>query len=333
MTTPSRSCHGGWARERMRVRAPGKAPADAMEFNQVRYFLTLANTLNFTRAAESCNVTQPALTRAIQKLEDEFGGLLFYRERNLTQLTELGQLMRPFLEQTSAAAQAAREQAIAFKRRDSAPLRLGLDHSITAVVLRPVLGELAERIKGFALSMQEASSSEIYGSLLEGSLDAGLVVAGAPVPERLNRWELYAERIVVLCPPAHDFARLDAVPVARLAQERILRRDIPDWAIARAIEPLAAALGIQLQVQHSGSQEDHLHEMVKAGLGIAFAGEFQPIPTGLVARPFADPEASRVVMLVAAAGRQHGPGVAGFLKLMRARDWSAGAAAGHAWKR
>ena len=329
MTTPPRGCHGGRARERMRRAPSEKRPHAAMEFNQVRYFLTLANTLNFTRAAESCNVTQPALTRAIQKLEDELGGLLFYRERNLTQLTELGQLMRPFLEQTSAAAQAAREQALAFKRRDNAPLRLGLDHSIAAVVLRPVLGELAARIKGFALSMQEASSPEIYGSLLEGALDAGLAVAEAFVPERLNRWKLYDERIVVLCPPMHGFAGLDAVPIARLAQERILRRDIPDWAIAHTIEPLAAALGIQLQIQHSGSQEDHLHEMVKAGLGIAFAGEFQPVPAGLVARPFVEPEASRGVMLVAAAGRQHGPGVAGFLKLMRAREWSAEATARH----
>jgi Bacterial regulatory helix-turn-helix protein, lysR family len=48
-------------------------PVAKMEFNQVRYFLTLADTLNFTRAAEACNVTQPALTRAIQKLEEELG--------------------------------------------------------------------------------------------------------------------------------------------------------------------------------------------------------------------------------------------------------------------
>ena len=302
-----------------------------MEFNQVRYFLTLANTLNFTRAAESCNVTQPALTRAIQKLEDELGGLLFYRERSLTQLTELGHLMLPFLEQTSAAAQAAREQALAFKRRDSAPLRLGLDPSIATAVLTPVLGELAARIKGFTLSMREASSPAICTFLLDGTLDAGLVVAGEPVPERLNRWKLYDERLAVLCPPAHEFAGLDAVPVARLAQEQILRRDVPDCAIASAIESLAAGSGLQLQVQHSGSQEDHLHAMIKVGLGVALVGEFQTVPAGLVARPLAEPEASRAVTLVAAAGRQPGPAVAGFLKLMRARDWgeSAGGTGGH----
>ena len=52
-----------------------------MEMHQVRYFLTLCQELNFTRAAEKCNVAQPALTRAIKLLEHEFGGLLFHRER------------------------------------------------------------------------------------------------------------------------------------------------------------------------------------------------------------------------------------------------------------
>src|SRR5882757_8481087 len=70
-----------------------------MEMHQVRYFLAVAETLNFTRAAEKCNVTQPALTRAIQKLEEELGGLLLRRERNLTHLSDLGRLMKPHLEQ------------------------------------------------------------------------------------------------------------------------------------------------------------------------------------------------------------------------------------------
>ena len=52
-----------------------------METHQVRYFLVLARTLNFTKAAEECNVTQPSLTRAVKKLEEELGGALFHRER------------------------------------------------------------------------------------------------------------------------------------------------------------------------------------------------------------------------------------------------------------
>jgi DNA-binding transcriptional LysR family regulator len=66
-----------------------------MEMHQVRYFLALSNTLNFTRAAEECNVTQPALTRSIKQLEEELGGDLIRRERNHSHLTKLGRRMLP----------------------------------------------------------------------------------------------------------------------------------------------------------------------------------------------------------------------------------------------
>ena len=67
--------------------------------HRVRYFLALCETLNFARAAETCNVSQPALTRAVRKLEEELGGLLLRREHLLTHLTDFGRLVRPHLEQ------------------------------------------------------------------------------------------------------------------------------------------------------------------------------------------------------------------------------------------
>ena len=83
-----------------------------MEMHQVRYFLAVARTRNFTRAAEECNVSQPSLTRAIQKLEGELGGPLFRREHSLSHLTDLGRIMLPHLEQTYGAAQAAKSLAV-----------------------------------------------------------------------------------------------------------------------------------------------------------------------------------------------------------------------------
>ena len=82
-----------------------------MELHEIRYFLALSKTLNFTKAAEVCNVSQPALTRAIQKMEDELGGLLFSRERNNTHLTELGRLLEPHLTEVLARTQQAKETA------------------------------------------------------------------------------------------------------------------------------------------------------------------------------------------------------------------------------
>ena len=86
-----------------------------MEMHQVRYFLAVSETLNFTRAAERCNVSQPALTRAVKKLEEELGGPLFRRERNLSHLTELGRMMKPHLEQSLAGTIAAMATAQDFQ--------------------------------------------------------------------------------------------------------------------------------------------------------------------------------------------------------------------------
>ncbi len=69
-----------------------------MEMHQVRYFLAVAEELNFTRASEKCNVTQPSLSRAIKILEEELGGPLFRRERESIRLTDLGNLVRPHLQ-------------------------------------------------------------------------------------------------------------------------------------------------------------------------------------------------------------------------------------------
>src|ERR1700754_3787134 len=88
--------------------------ANPMEMHQIRYFLAVCSTLNFTRAAAQCDVTQPALTRAIQKLEEEMGGLLFRRERKLTHLTDLGNLVRPQLEAILKQSEQARTTAQSF---------------------------------------------------------------------------------------------------------------------------------------------------------------------------------------------------------------------------
>jgi DNA-binding transcriptional LysR family regulator len=294
-----------------------------MELFQVRYFLALAKTLNFTRAAEACNVSQPALTRAIQKLEEELGGALIYRERSLTQLTELGRAMLPHLESAYGAAEAATKQAAAFKRREFSPLRLGLGLTISAQILGPALRELEARVKGFELSIAEGGSTDLSARMLDGELDAAIVVELDKMPERLNRWPLFEDRYVVLCPAEHRIAALGEIPVTELADECVLMRASRGCDFEQALDRLCTEAGIKPKTRHTGSNDDHIQEMVRAGLGIAISAAHQPASADLVARPIADAAARRRIVLAAVAGRQHGPALALFLKLMRARDWTA----------
>src|SRR5713101_5527564 len=113
-----------------------------MEMHQVRYFLAVTRTLNFTRAADECNVTQPSLTRAIKQLESELGGDLFRRERPAAQLTELGLRMHPLLKQCYDAANGARQLASSFKRAEVGALRIALTHSIDLSLLIPHLDQI-----------------------------------------------------------------------------------------------------------------------------------------------------------------------------------------------
>jgi DNA-binding transcriptional LysR family regulator len=108
-----------------------------MEMHQVRYFLAVARTLNFTRAAEECNVAQPSLTRAIRQLEGELGGDLFRRERPQAQLTELGQRMLPLLKQCYESAISARSLATAIKKGEVGSLRLALSRTIDPSLVTP----------------------------------------------------------------------------------------------------------------------------------------------------------------------------------------------------
>ena len=95
-----------------------------MEMHQVRYFLALCEDLNFTHPAERCHVAQPSLTRAIRQLEQELGGALFHRERAHTHLSELGQIVRPHLEQVYREMQEAKREAGDFAKLRRTPLKL-----------------------------------------------------------------------------------------------------------------------------------------------------------------------------------------------------------------
>jgi len=112
----------------------GQAQGIPIEMHQVRYFLSLAEELNFSRAATKCNVSQPAFSRAIKALKEEFGGLLFHREGRFTHLSELGQMVKPHLDHVFRESNEAKQRA-----KDFAGLR--------KLVLKPRVAKTIARIK------------------------------------------------------------------------------------------------------------------------------------------------------------------------------------------
>ena len=145
-----------------------------MEMHQVRYFLAVARMLNFTRAADECNVTQPSLTRAIKQLEAELGGDLFRRERPATQLTELGQRMHPLLKQCYDAAVGARSLASSFKSGEIGALRIALTHSVDLSLLIPFLNEVKRQFNRLEFRFLRGNSREVAEMLKKGDAELGI---------------------------------------------------------------------------------------------------------------------------------------------------------------
>ena len=296
-----------------------------MEFHQVRYFIALCTTLNFTRAAEACNVTQPALTRAIQRLEDELGGPLFQRERNLTQLTELGRLMRPHLEQALVAAETAKTHASAFRKTEVAALRLGLVPTVSPHVAVGPLPELIRRIPTLEIQLKLTEQRALIDELLQGGLDAGLMVDDGEIPDRMQTWQLFREGYAVACATSHRFAALETIPVAELAGEVVLGR--AGCAATRALSQANTTGGTGPAVRHLADTEEQLQHLAAKSLGVLLVPRHLPVLPGLVTKPLSGTLPQRSVALAVVGGRRYSPSLDAFIRLSRARDFTAGLAA------
>ncbi len=291
-----------------------------MDLTQIRYFLALSKTLNFTRAAEACNVTQPALTKSIQRLEDELGGELLLRDRSRTQLTPLGAAMLPLLQQTFDAAEAARTGARHFRQQDLALLRLGLGKWIEPAVVGPLLDEVRRRFVHLELTLAQADTAALNEGLLGSDFDVVLTTDAQRLTERANRWPVFADPIVALLPADHALAACDSIDADQLRRQPLIGR-LPEGGGGQDIEAMFA---VAPAIRHRVSAEEHLHVLLRAGMGVALSAGRRLVPPGIVRRRL-DPPRALDVFVAAIAGRPLSRAADAFLRLARARDWSAAA--------
>jgi DNA-binding transcriptional LysR family regulator len=290
-----------------------------MEMHQIRYFLAVCETLNFTRAAERCNVTQPALTRAIQKLEEEVGALLFRRERNLTHLTDLGRLMRPHLEQVLGGAETAKQAAKGFLKLDDAPLNLGVMCTIGPQRFMGFLAEFRQRHPGVELTLLESVPQRLSDLLMEGKLDVAVMAQPGTFAERFDVRPLYLERFVIAFPAGHRFEQRNALAVQDVDGENYLSRINCEYRDLLA--QLCAERGATVHRVYRSEREDWIQTMVAAGLGVCFMPEYSASHPGIVSRPVVDPPVEREVSLITVAGRRFSPAVAAFVDAVRRYEW------------
>ena len=190
-----------------------------MEMHQVRYFLAVARLLNFTRAAEACNVAQPSLTRAISMLEAEFGGDLFRRERRNTHLTQLGDRMLPILRQCYESAQSAKALASSVKTGGKVSLTIAIGDTVDIAIIVPQIQELARGIKGLEFALMRGPQEKIAEDLKSGAAEVAVTESFDQPWDRLDMWPLITERFVFACSKSHRLAGRSSVDLRELAGE------------------------------------------------------------------------------------------------------------------
>ncbi|MCL6741909.1 LysR family transcriptional regulator [Sphingomonas sp. RB56-2] len=290
-----------------------------MEMQQVRYFVALADTLNFTRAAEKCNVSQPALTRAIQQLEHELGGPLFHRERGNTHLSELGRMMLPYLAGVDEQCKAAKEQAKAVKKLERATLTIGTMCTIGPQLVSNLMIRFQAAHPDVEVRVVDAGAPQMIEMLEKGELEVAIVGVPGELPESLHQLPVFQERFVILLPPNHRLVAHDEVKAAELDKEPYVSR-----SNCEVFEPVRKELntrGVYLRKVFSSPRDDWVQGMIQAGLGLGFFPEFSVTYPDLVVRPLVDPTFYRTVYLATVRGRPHSPAVGAFVQEARRFPW------------
>jgi DNA-binding transcriptional LysR family regulator len=290
-----------------------------MEMHQIRYFLTVCKTLNFTHAAAACNVTQPALTRAVQKLEEEMGGLLLRRERSRTHLTELGQTMRPYLEKILRNTEAAGSTAKSFLTLEAAALRLGVMCTVGPRRCVRLMAQFHHEHPGVSVTLHEGVPAALGEMLEQDALDLAIMAAPGGFGERFHIKPLYRERFVVAFPPGHRFNRQDTVRTIDCGGESYLMRMNCEYA--SYWDGFLEEHEVELKEVYRSEREDWIQSMVMAGAGICFLPEYSSLLLGLGTRPLVEPAVYREVALVTMPGRRFSPAMAAFSKTVTRYSW------------
>jgi DNA-binding transcriptional LysR family regulator len=239
-----------------------------MELYQIRYFLAVADTLNFTRASERSFVSQPALTKAVQRLEEAIGGRLFDRTKNSVQLTELGRAMLPNFRQIYDSANRAREQARRLTREQKEIVRVGVMCTIDFHQVLPGFIESQEGRLEIELRFREGNLEALSDALDQGDVDVGILCSPYEMPRRFKTRPLFREDYVLAIGDDHRFNGRSGITLAELHRERYCER--VQCEFSSYIERLLRERGVVLEVVQGSAREDWIQAFVRANFGVAF---------------------------------------------------------------
>ena len=243
-----------------------------MTLNELKYVVAVARERHFGRAAESCFVSQPTLSVAVKKLEDELGVVLFERGQGEVNVTPVGERIVAQAQRVLEEAGGIREIASQGKDQLQTPLRLGAIYTIGPYLLPELIPLLAQRAPRMPLIVEENYTSVLTEKLKHGELDLILISLPFDIQGVMTQ-PLYDEPFVVLLPSAHPWTQEERVSPEQLPRENVLLlgeghcfRDQVLQVCPECIQN--STEGGHLQRSLQGSSLETIRYMVASGLGI-----------------------------------------------------------------
>lgn len=290
-----------------------------MEMFQVRYVLAAAKSLNFTKAAAQCNVSQPALTKAVKTLEAELGAAVFHREGKKILLSDFGRSLLPHLQHILHETEATRSLADNFRLLTKVPIRLGVMSTIGPVRLSRFLAKFQTDHPGVEVAVSESSAEDLKSRLENADLDLAVLNAMGDARDSFTVHDLYKERYVVIFPPEHRLAKLNAIKLADLSDEPYVDR--LSCELREAVMAVCRDHNVTLYARFRSEREDWVQAMVLARIGFAFMPECSVTLPDLLQRPLIDPEVSRMISLLSVPGRPYSPATAAMVRTAQKFHW------------
>lgn len=271
-----------------------------MTLTELRYVVALAQERHFGRAAQKCFVTQPTLSLALAKLEDELGVRLFERNKNEVLVTPLGEAI---VEQARRVLdEAGKITSLAKGSQDqlAGALRLGIIPTIGPYLLPELVPILRVRAPNMPLVIEENFTASLVPMLRDGEIDVAIVALPFSVAGVKTR-TLYEEPFSVVVPEGHGWARKKQVRPDELSGENLLVLNAGHCFRDQVLEACPGQANTANPEGRSGSSLETIRNMVASGLGVSVlpATALQPRYGNRLVKeiPFADPAPSRKVAI------------------------------------
>ena len=268
-----------------------------MEFGQLRYFLKIAELGTFTRAGEELGMTQPALSRAVEKLEEELGQPVFERRARRIELTDAGRILQTRAEQILALVDDTLAEL--GDSETTGAVRVGAIPTIAPYLLPIVLRDFRDRLPGVHVVAYEETTDKLLHRCNQGEVD--VAVMAAPIVGRyLEAETLFEEELFAVLPTGHPLAARKTISLADLRQQPFVLLDdthclsetILSFCRQRAFQPVA--------IQHT-CQLATVEELVSLGHGVSLIPRMArnaDTSDRRVYRPISAPTPTRTVVMI-----------------------------------